>query len=95
MPKRRTAFYTARLNRSLTQTELSRLSGVAQGVISDLERGKNTNPSWDVLSRLAQALGVKEEELIPRSKLPRKRPSPPRIVGAPLHHLMSVLSAQS
>lgn len=89
MSKRRTAFYTARKAAGLTQVELSRRSGVAQTVISDLETGQNTNPTWAVLSRLAQVLGVRPEQLIPFSKLPKYRP-PPATISDPLHAEMSL-----
>lgn len=88
MAKRRTAFYTARVTAGLTQVELSRLSGVAQGVISELETGRTNNPSWEVLSRLSQVLGVRPEQLIPHVKLPKKRLAPRLariVVSDPLH----------
>jgi transcriptional regulator with XRE-family HTH domain len=91
--QRRTAFYTARDAAGLTQVELARLSGVAQGVISDLETGRNTNPTWDVLSKIAQVLGVRPEQLIKPGKLPRRRSSGPRIIGAPLLAPMVAVSA--
>lgn len=83
--RRRSAFYTARVAAGLTQVELARLSGVPQGVISDLETGRRNNPTWDVLSRLAQILGVRPEQLIPPAKLPKRRPSAPAVIGDPLH----------
>lgn len=88
--KRRTAFYTARRNRGLTQVELSRLSGVSQSVISDLESGRNTNPSWDILSRLSQVLGVRPEQLIPPSKIPKGVQPQSRVIGDPLHEAFPV-----
>lgn len=57
--------------RGLTQVMLAEASGVAQNYISALERGAAGNPSPDVLSRLAAALGVPQAELaaplVPRS----------------------------
>jgi hypothetical protein len=40
--------------RSLTQREGRISPGLAQSVISDRETGENTNPSWDVLSKLSR-----------------------------------------
>lgn len=85
--KRRTAFYTARRAKGLTQKQLAQLSGVPASVISELEQGKATNPSWSVLSRLAQVLGVRPEQLIPPGKLPRARAVVP-VVADPLHDVM-------
>ena len=42
----------------LTQSELSKLTGISQGDISKLESG-NANPSLRTLQRLASALGKK------------------------------------
>ena len=83
--RRRTAFYTARVNAGLTQVELARLSGVPQGVISDLETGRRNNPTWEILSKLAQVLGVRPEQLIPPAKLPKRAPSAVAVPGEPLH----------
>ena len=43
----------ARKARGLTQMEAASLAGLSQTLISDLETGRNTNPSWDVLSKLS------------------------------------------
>jgi len=49
--------------RGLSQQELSRLSGVAYGYISDLENNK-CNPSLRTLEKLAMALDVNVTDLI-------------------------------
>lgn len=51
-----------RLERKLTQEELSILSGVSKSHIGDLERNEK-EPTITVLCRLAKALKVKPEEL--------------------------------
>ena len=51
------AFIDARHNSGLTQKELSKRTGIAQGDISKLERG-NANPSIRTLQRLAAGLGM-------------------------------------
>lgn len=40
----------------LTQSELSRLSGVPQAVISDIEKGITKNPRLDTIRRLSSVL---------------------------------------
>jgi transcriptional regulator with XRE-family HTH domain len=64
------AFRTARQQRGLTQLEVASLAGVSQSVIGALESGKNTNPSWDVLSRLSQVYHRRPHQLIPHVPLP-------------------------
>lgn len=51
----------ARAKKGLTQPELSRLSGVSQAAISDLERGRSVESRK--LVQLAQALGITPEWL--------------------------------
>jgi transcriptional regulator with XRE-family HTH domain len=58
---------TIRRARDITQIQLEELSGVDQGTISDIECGRNTNPNWKTLKRLASALGVAPQDLIPQS----------------------------
>ena len=59
----------ARLAKKLTQVELAKLVGVDQTTVSDLECGRNTNPSWRTVKRIADALDVAPETIFPvRSK---------------------------
>ncbi|MHB1681949.1 MAG: helix-turn-helix transcriptional regulator [Bacilli bacterium] len=51
----------------LTQRALSKRSGVLQGFISEIEAG-NKKPSLETAYRLAQALGVKVDDLIQPDK---------------------------
>ena len=53
-----------RETRGLTQVELARRARVPQGYLAQLESGVKTNPSLDVLKRLARALKVKVGELL-------------------------------
>lgn len=46
-----------RIEHKLTQTALARVLGMKQPAISRLEIGE-TNPSWDMLVRLADVLGM-------------------------------------
>lgn len=55
----------ARLARHLTQVQLAERSGIDQTTISAIEIGKNQNPSWETVVRLARALDVAPEELFP------------------------------
>lgn len=52
-----------RESRGMTQAALASLVCVAQGYISDLEKGKCL-PSFDVLVRLAKALECSLDELV-------------------------------
>jgi transcriptional regulator with XRE-family HTH domain len=54
---------------------------VAQSVISDLETGENTNPSWDVLSKLSQVYDRRPEALIRHVRLPARA-----VVSAIMEH---------
>lgn len=47
-----------RIGRGLTQEELSRMAGLTQPGVSNLETGQTENPELDTLRRLARALGV-------------------------------------
>ena len=47
-----------REGRGLTQLELAKTAGVAQGYISALEAGQKNNPSVAVMRKLAKALNV-------------------------------------
>lgn len=48
----------ARVDRELTQKDLSKLTGITQADISRLETG-SANPSLNTLRRLAQGLGLR------------------------------------
>lgn len=52
------AFVEARQSCGVTQKELAKRTGIAQGDISKLERG-NANPSLRTLQRLAAGLNMK------------------------------------
>ncbi|MFP5528212.1 helix-turn-helix domain-containing protein [Peptococcus simiae] len=52
------AMLDGRSEQQVTQSELSRLTGIAQGDISKIENG-SANPSVKTLSRLASGLGKK------------------------------------
>ncbi len=53
----KTVLISARQKAGLTQKELSRRTGIAQGDISKLEHG-NSNPSVRTLQRLAEGMGM-------------------------------------
>ena len=57
-----------RLQKNLTLRQLSSISGVSNGYISDLENGKEINPTMAILRKLANALGVSVAELLSESK---------------------------
>ena len=47
----------AREQRKITQSDLSKVTGIAQGDISKIEKG-SANPSLKTLKRLADGLGM-------------------------------------
>ena len=51
-----------RINRGLTQKELSKLSGISESYIGDLERNEK-EPTISILCRIAKALEVDIKEL--------------------------------
>jgi transcriptional regulator with XRE-family HTH domain len=55
----------ARQSTKLTLRELARRSGVDQRTISDIELGRNQNPSYEKVVRLARALAMTADELWP------------------------------
>jgi len=52
-----------RTSRKLTIEQLSKQSNVGKSTISELETGKAKNPKTDTLLKIADALGVKLEDL--------------------------------
>lgn len=58
-------FRKARKRLGLTQEEVGALAGTTQNTISELELGKNANPTWVVLSAVAQVLQCAPEDLLP------------------------------
>lgn len=60
----------ARQRKGWTQVELAQRAGVTQVHISSIELGKVAAPSWETVSRLSKALGVKPETLFPVSEKP-------------------------
>ena len=70
------AIIDARQNAGLTQKELSKRTGIAQGDISKLENG-NANPSVRTLQRLASAMNMTlKVEFIPNvSAAPESQPA--------------------
>lgn len=73
----------ARERAGRTQAQLAELAGIADATISRLERGR-LNPSAELLSKLAGALGVSVDDLMKRAviKAPTLRPSVARLVAA-------------
>ncbi|WP_458413568.1 helix-turn-helix domain-containing protein [Schinkia sp. CFF1] len=53
-----------RIERGISLTELSKLSGVSKSYLSFIERGKQTNPSIDVIEKIAKALKIDLQSLI-------------------------------
>lgn len=55
---------TLREQRELSQRDLAKKARVTQAYIALLEGGEKKNPSLDVLTRIAKALGVPVGELL-------------------------------
>ncbi|WP_456276812.1 helix-turn-helix domain-containing protein [Bacillus sp. AK128] len=53
-----------RLKRGMSLTELSNVSGVSKSYLSFIERGKQNNPSIEVMEKLAHALKIEVHFLI-------------------------------
>jgi transcriptional regulator with XRE-family HTH domain len=60
-----------RESRDLTQVELATRSGVGRPTISNIETGKTSGIDFDVLERLANALGVNAAVLIEHTSAPK------------------------
>ena len=58
------AVRSLRTARDMTLRELAQKAKVQPGYLSEIEAGKKKNPSLDVLTRLARALGVPVTELL-------------------------------
>ena len=51
-----------RCDEGLSQEKLAQTVGISRNYLSQIERGKATNLSWQVMNRLTAALGMKEEQ---------------------------------
>ncbi len=49
--------------KGLSQEKLARLADVANNTIIKIEGGKNKNPTFDTLKKIAKALGVSLDDL--------------------------------
>ncbi len=56
----------ARLEAGLSTRDLERLTGVANGAISQLESGARKSPAFATIFRLAKALGISMDEIAAR-----------------------------
>lgn len=62
------AMLNSRIEKSLTQQQLSEITGIPQADISRLENG-NANPSLRTLQRLAEGMGMKLKlEFVPANR---------------------------
>jgi DNA-binding phage protein len=73
------ALQVARQSRGLSLTEIARRSGIDPASLSRLEAGKNSNPTFETLSRYAAALGLRLDLSLVEIETPRRRrrASPP------------------
>jgi DNA-binding Xre family transcriptional regulator len=64
----------ARQDRGLSLSEISRRSGIDLASLSRLEAGKNPNPTFETLSRYADALGLRLELSLVETGVPISSP---------------------
>lgn len=57
---------TLRDNQGVSLSEIARRAQISKAYLSQLERGESTQPSYEVLERIATALGVHVEDLTGR-----------------------------
>ena len=62
-----------RKQRKLSQEKLARLADISYNTIIKIETGKAKNPTFETLSKLADAFGVSMDELAGRSNKKNKR----------------------
>lgn len=62
-----------RRDRDLSQVALERLAGVRLRTVTDIECGRNRNPSWAIVGRLAAALDMDPRDLFPLEHFPLDR----------------------
>ena len=65
MRMKATTLRQVRRSRDLTQAQLAQLTGLRQTTISDIESGRNRNPSWEFVRRISAALEMDPRELFP------------------------------
>lgn len=58
------AIKTLRKKKNLSQNELAQMASITQAYLSLLETGKKTNPSLEILQRIAEALDVGVKALL-------------------------------
>ena len=55
----------ARQQKGLNQSQLDELAELPRGTVHDIEKGRNGNPSWETVCKLAKALGADPNWLFP------------------------------
>ncbi|KEF37754.1 putative transcriptional regulator [Schinkia azotoformans MEV2011] len=67
-----------RMKKGMSLTELAKLSGISKSYLSFIERGKQTNPSIEVIEKISKALSVDLQSLLTSNKL-QKQIEPPNL----------------
>ncbi len=57
-----------RIKKGMSLTELAKLSGISKSYLSFIERGKQTNPSIEVIEKISKALSVDFQSLLTQRK---------------------------
>ncbi len=58
---------------NLSQAELGKMIGVSDRTIQNYENSRRTPQTYDIIYKLAGALGVKVEELVSEEDIPQRR----------------------
>lgn len=61
-----------RMKKGMSLTELAKLSGISKSYLSFIERGKQTNPSIEVIEKISKALSVDLQSLLTSNKLQKQ-----------------------
>ena len=70
-----------RKSKHLSQRDLSELSGVSCGYISEIETNKAKHVSVEIMEKIADTLGVKLKDIIEFDAIPMKNSKKPEIIA--------------
>lgn len=76
-PKTRSPITTLREERQWTLRDLSWITGISLGYLSDLETGRKTNPTIDTLHKIATAFGLSVTQLMEQLEIFKRAQAEP------------------
>ncbi len=91
----RTMLRRLRRERGLTQVGLAKKAKVTQAYVAMLERGVKANPSLAIIKRLAKALAVSVEQLLPGGTRVRRMPLFIEVEPDTFSHVKNVLKDEA